>query len=192
VPVVVIPFRAGGKTRLPEELRAELSLAMLGDVLDAAVSVGHVLLVTDDLAARGAAAASGVAVVDDPGRGQGAAVAAALEHVDGHALVVNADLPCVTREALLTLAAAGDALAEAADGTTNALSLTVPTVFRDLYGYGSARRFAAAGSTRIVIPELAADVDTLGDLLALELPLGLRTAVVSDRLRAQGSMVGSR
>ena len=45
---VVVPFRAAGKTRLPEAIRAELALAMLADVVAAALEVGRVLVVGDD------------------------------------------------------------------------------------------------------------------------------------------------
>ena len=48
----VIPFRSGGKSRLPPELRVEVALAMLGDVLEVAIAAAdHVRLVTDDSAA---------------------------------------------------------------------------------------------------------------------------------------------
>ena len=133
---VVVPFRSGGKTRLPTGLRAELSLAMLRDVLEAADSVGRVRLVTDDSAATHIANALGVEVVSDPGGGQGAAVASALASLDGRSLVVNADLPCVSRRALLELALRCPALVAAADGTTNALSLPAPGAFAPLYRGG--------------------------------------------------------
>ena len=50
--LTVIPFRAGGKSRLPEELRREVALAMLGDVVEAAASTGDVRVVTSDAAGR--------------------------------------------------------------------------------------------------------------------------------------------
>ena len=76
---VVVPFRSGGKTRLPAGVRGELSLAMLCDVLEAPSTPSpDVRLVTDDDAAMLLAAELGVEVVRDPGGGQGAAVAAAL------------------------------------------------------------------------------------------------------------------
>ena len=81
--LVVIPFKAGGKSRLPEELRREVALAMLGDVVEAAVAAGEVRVVTEDAAARLVADDMGAVVVDDPGEGQGAAVATALEGADG-------------------------------------------------------------------------------------------------------------
>ncbi len=145
---------------------------MLGDVVAAAREVGRVLVVTDDLAVVPPAAEP----LPDPGEGLGAAVAAALARVDGHALVVNADLPAATSDAIRRLAAAGLALVEAADGTTNALSLPDPTVFAPLYGPGSAARFRAhAPFATVEIPELAADVDTEADLERLVPLLGPRT-----------------
>jgi len=176
---VVIPFRSGGKTRLPAGLRDELSLAMLGDVLEtAAESVERLRLVTDDDAALLVAAEFGVEIVPDPGGGQGAAVAAALTGLPGPCLVVNADLPCISRAALSELARSGLSLVAAADGTTNALSLPEPERFLLLYGAGSAARFAAAGFVSISIPGLEQDVDTLADIERLTLAVGSRTARV--------------
>ena len=109
----------------------------------------------------------------------GAAVAAGLARVDGHALVVNADLPAATPAALGRLADAGLALVEAADGTTNALSLPDPSVFAPLYGPGSADRFRAhAPFATVAIPELELDVDFDVDLERLE------AAVLGPRTRA--------
>lgn len=145
---------------------------MLGDVVSAALEVGRVLVVTDD----SSVVPPGAEHVPDPGDGLGPAVAAGLGRVDGHALVVNADLPCATPEAIGRLAAAGLALVEAEDGTTNALSLPDPSVFEPLYGAGSAARFRGHASFATVeIPELAADVDSGEDLERLVLPLGPRT-----------------
>ncbi len=50
--LVVIPFRAGGKSRLPSEIRVDVALAMLGDVVEAAVEVGEARVVSDDPAGR--------------------------------------------------------------------------------------------------------------------------------------------
>ena len=145
---------------------------MLGDVVAAASDVGRVLVVTDDPAVVPAVAE----VIEDPGGGLGAAVATGLALVDGHALVVNADLPCATPDAIRRLAAAGLALVEARDGTTNALSLPDPTGFAPLYGPGSAARFRAhARFATVRIAELAHDVDTEADLERVPLELGPRT-----------------
>ena len=145
---------------------------MLGDVVEAALAVGEVLVATDDPSV----VPSDARPVADPGGGQGAAVRAALALVDDHALVVNADLPAVTPAALHRLAAAGLALVEARDGTTNALSLPDPATFAPLYGPGSANRFRAhAAFATVVIPELVGDVDTEADLERLGAAVGART-----------------
>lgn len=182
---VVVPFAgAAGKTRLAaaRRTRQEVSLAMLGDVLAAALAAGATLVVTGDDAGAGLARELGASVVDDPGGGQGAAVAAALARAGaGAALVVNADLPCVTADDLEALAAAipahGLALVEAHDGTTNALGLSSPSVFAPVYGPGSADRFRglAAGSVTVAVPNLVDDVDTLADLERLFARCGPRT-----------------
>jgi 2-phospho-L-lactate/phosphoenolpyruvate guanylyltransferase len=174
---IVVPYRGDAKRRLPSSIRAALALAMLGDVVAAALEVGRVVVVTDDPAA----VPRGAEVVDDPGAGLGAAVGAGLTGAKGHALVVNADLPAATPEALRRLADAGLALVEAPDGTTNALSLPDPRLFAPLYGPGSADRFRAhAPFATVDLPELVHDVDDEGDLDAVRPSLGPRTrALVS-------------
>ena len=172
VPTIVVPYRGDAKRRLPAAIRAAAAVAMLGDVVAAAQEVGRVLVVTDDVAV----VPPGVEVVPDPGEGLGAAVAAGLTRANGHALVVNADLPCATPASIGRLASAGLALVEAEDGTTNALSLPDPAVFAPLYGPDSAARFRAhAPFATVAIPELQADVDTGEDLERLALLLGPRT-----------------
>jgi 2-phospho-L-lactate guanylyltransferase len=179
VATIVVPFRSGGKSRLPAAIRVEVALAMLGDVLEAAAAHGdRVRLVTADDAAASLAAALCVEVVDDPGGGQGAAVQAGLQGAEGVCLVVNADLPCASVAALARLVAARPALVAASDRTTNALSLLDPGLFEPSYGPGSADRFGAAGFRAVAIPELEQDVDTLADLQRLALPTGRRTTLV--------------
>jgi 2-phospho-L-lactate/phosphoenolpyruvate guanylyltransferase len=172
MPTIVVPYRGDAKLRLPAEFRAAAAVAMLGDVIGAALKVGPVLVVTDDPAV----VPPGASALPDPGEGLGAAVAAALDTVSGHALVLNADLALATPDAIRRLEAAGLALVEAEDGTTNALSLPDPAVFTPLYGPGSAARFRAhAPFVTVAIPELAADVDTLADLERLAALAGPRT-----------------
>ena len=192
---IVVPFRGrSAKQRLeaPDDVRAELALAMLGDVLTAAAATGRTLLVTDDPGARALGCELGVEVVDDPGDGQGPAIAAALEHVEqGPVLVVNADVPCVVPHDLRTLAGAAELGAigyvEALDGTTNALALPDASLFAPLYGGGSAARFRDhaehAGVTAIAcaIPNLADDIDTLDDLRRTGLRAGPRTQAALGR-----------
>jgi len=186
---VVIPF-AGveGKTRLHASRRTRrvLSLAMLGDVLAAAVAVGDVRVVTPDPDGAAAAREAGAEVVDDPGGGQGPAVLAGLAGLEpGTILILNADVPCVVPDDLRLLLAAtpagGIALVEALDGTTNALSVPAREAFVDLYGPDSAARFrsqAEADGLQVVVaavPNIADDVDTIDDLQRLHLRLGPRS-----------------
>jgi 2-phospho-L-lactate/phosphoenolpyruvate guanylyltransferase len=172
VPAVVIPYRGDAKRRLPSRLRAAVAVAMLGDVVEAALSVGRVLVVTDDPSVVPA----GAEVVGDPEGGLGAAVTEGLAHAEGHVLVVNADLPAATPAAIRRLADAGLALVEAPDGTTNALSLPDPGLFAPLYGPGSAARFRAhAPFSTVAIPELELDIDSDADLERLSARLGPRT-----------------
>ncbi len=164
---------------------------MLADVLAAAVVVGRTLVVTADAAGAAVAGEAGAEPVVDPGDGQGAAVAAALElAADGQVLVVNADLPCVVPVDLRALLAAipshGLALVEALDGTTNALGLSAPEVFAPLYGPDSASRFRAlpVETVAVAVPNLAEDVDTLADLERLQLRCGPRTQAALAALSA--------
>lgn len=194
---IVVPFRgARGKQRVdaPAHVRAELALAMLGDVVAAAVASGRTLVVTEDAAAQSLAGELGAEPLEDPGGGQGAAVAAALGRVDDAqpVLVVNADLPCVVPHDLRVLAGAAELGAlgyvEAADGTTNALALPDASVFAPLYGAASAARFRdhaqAIGVTAIAcaIPNIADDVDTLEDLDRIGLRAGPRTQAALGRV----------
>jgi 2-phospho-L-lactate guanylyltransferase len=183
--LVVIPFRAGGKTRLPEELRQEVALAMLGDVVEAAVECADVRVVTSDPAGRLVAVELGATVVDDPDGGQGPAVAAGLADADGVCLVVNADVPRVRPSDLAALAVPPRfervSIVAAPDGTTNALGLPYPEVFRPLYGAGSAGRFCAHTVSlgldyeELALPNLVRDVDTAADLGRLGPRGGART-----------------
>lgn len=190
--VTVVPFRAGGKRRLPSEIRADVALAMLGDVLEAAREVGDTRVVTADPAGRRVAAELGATVVADPGGGQGAAVAAALSGVEGICLVVNADLPRARPSDLGALAVppllGRIAIVEAADGTTNALGLPLPEVFQPLYGPGSAGAFRAHAHALAVeceglaLRNLVEDVDTLGDLERIGPHGGRRTRALLEVL----------
>lgn len=186
---IVVPFRGeSGKQRLqaPDEVRAKVALAMLGDVLTACVATGRTLLVSDDAAARELAEELGAETVDDPGGGQGPAVAAALALVDaGPVVIVNADLPCVVPHDLRTLAGAAEVgafgLVVADDGTTNAIALPQASLFAPLYGPGSAERFRehaeanGVAAAEAAIPNLSDDVDTAADLARVSLRAGPRT-----------------
>ncbi len=195
---IVVPFRGtGGKQRLTglgEEPHRAIVLAMLADVLEAATDVGRTVVVTGDEEGRRVALEAGAEVVDDPGGGQGAAVAAAIGLFPSDAvLVVNADVPCVVPYDLRSLIAAtpldGIALVASEDGRTNALSLPAPQLFEPLYGARSAERFERAardlGLDVVVaaIPNLADDVDTREDLDRVRRRAGAHTQVALEELR---------
>jgi 2-phospho-L-lactate guanylyltransferase len=201
VATIVVPFRgAGDKRRLvpaSDAARSQLALAMLTDVLSACTPVGRTLLVTsrDAQPAHALADSFGVEVIDDPGRGQGEAVVAALAAADASpVLVVNADLPCATSRDLLALLGAmpagGIALVRAADGTTNALALAAAWLFAPLYGPGSADRFLERARRLEVeaveadLPNLAADVDTVADVERIGCGIGPWTEGSLAALRA--------
>jgi 2-phospho-L-lactate guanylyltransferase len=186
VSTVIIPFRSGGKSRLPDGLRIEASIAMLLDVIEvAAAHAEHVRLVTNDAAASGEAGAVGVQVVPDPGGGQGAAVLAGIAGLSGVCLVVNADVPRVRPADLVALEAPPSvgalALVAAPDGTTNALGLPSAATFLPLYGAGSAARFRARAVALgldvcdLDLEGLREDVDTIADLERAAAHAGART-----------------
>ncbi|MGI8974420.1 MAG: NTP transferase domain-containing protein [Gaiella sp.] len=183
--MIVVPFRGGGKSRLPAELRSEVALAMLGDVVEAAVAVGSTLVVTGDPGGILVADELGATVVRDPGGGQGAAVSAGLAGLDGACLVVNADLPRVRPSDLNALAVPANVgavgIVEARDGTTNALALPYAELFQPLYGPGSAGQFRAHAFAlgfrfhELALAHLVDDVDTLDDLERVGPRAGTRT-----------------
>ena len=195
---IVVPFRGtGGKQRLtgfgPAEHKS-IVLAMLSDVLATATDVSRTVVVTGDEDGRVVATEMGAEVVDDPGGGQGAAVAAALGLFPADAVVIlNADVPCVVPYDLRSLVAStprgGIGLVASKDGRTNALSLPAPQLFEPLYGPNSAERFKRAGKdlqlevVEAAIPNLADDVDTHEDLERVHARLGPRTRAALDGLR---------
>jgi 2-phospho-L-lactate guanylyltransferase len=190
--LVVIPFRSGGKRRLPSEIRVDVALAMLGDVVEAAVELGATRVVTDDPAGRLVSLELGAEAIGDPGGGQGAAVVAALAGAGGVCLVVNADVPRVRPSDLGALAVpprlGGVAIVEAADGTTNALGLPFAEAFRPLYGAGSAGQFRAHALAldlpvqELGLPNLVDDVDTLADLERIGPHGGRRTRAMLEAI----------
>jgi 2-phospho-L-lactate guanylyltransferase len=198
MPTIVVPFSGpDGKRRLaplPRPERALLAQAMLADVLAACHGLGEPVVVAPESARGTVSRAGATALVTDPGGGQGAAVAAGLAGAAGAVLVVNADVPCATAADLRALLAAvpaqGLALAEAADGTTNALALASAELYRPLYGAGSADRFRALAESRTEpIANLMDDVDTFDDLLRLEPRLGgaTRRALASLHQRVEAA-----
>jgi 2-phospho-L-lactate guanylyltransferase (CobY/MobA/RfbA family) len=165
---VIIPFRADDPKRrlapLSEETRRELAWAMFVDVWSACSLVAEPVL-------AGMPASQEDAVVE------------ALQHVRGPVAIVNADLPCATPADVEALLYSAPALVAAEDGTTNALSLPGPEIFRPLYGPGSAERFRALGLDPLELPNLVDDVDTTADLERVIDRVGPRTRATLEALR---------
>lgn len=177
--LAIVPVKGleGAKSRLAPALspaaRADLVARMLDRVLtacDEASSVDSLLVVTPH-----PELAPGRDVLVDEGIGQGAAVALGLSDPrarDG-VLVVMADCPLVDADALDRVVAAARplALVPAADGGTNALALTDPSLLEPAFGMaGSAAvtvaRAHVAGIEPVVLAEasLAFDLDRPADL----------------------------
>lgn len=201
--LAVVPLRGAGKTRLrsgegpglDERERAVLASAMLSDVLAAlrAAPVDNVVVAAADATAAAVAGALGIDVVRDPPRADlDAALHAAVTAVAcGTAIVITADLPCLTPDdvAALLEREAQVVVGPTADGGTSALLRRPPTVIPTAYGSGSAGRHLElaqeAGLTTAVVdrPGFRVDVDTWEDLLAIRsAPVGRATAAFLERL----------
>jgi 2-phospho-L-lactate guanylyltransferase len=181
--LAIVPFKGldGAKSRLaallPADERARLALDMRDRVLaacEASLAISRTLLVTP---APDAAPAS-VETLVDGGTGHAPAIAQALAdpRAAGGALIVMADCPLVTAEALDELAEAARpvALAPADDGGVNAIALRPADVFAPAFGVPDAAavtiaRARAAGIEPTVRddPRLALDVDRPEDLARL-------------------------
>jgi 2-phospho-L-lactate/phosphoenolpyruvate guanylyltransferase len=176
--LAIVPVKGldGAKSRLapalaPDE-RANLVIAMLDRVLGAcaaSTAITRTLLVTPEPRL----ARDGVELLLDAGTGHADAIAAALADPragDG-AVVVMADCPHVTPQALdaLVEAARPVALAPSHDGGVNALALRDPKLFQPPFGVPAektVRRAREAGLEPAILndPSLALDVDRPEDL----------------------------
>ena len=197
-PCVIVPVQAlaSAKSRLAEVLtdraRADLVLAMLGDVLEAvrAAHDGPLLLVTPDEQYEPAAALVQATLLADAGTGYNEAVRFALASTEvataGAAVVVPADQaraqPADVREALDALATHEVVVVPSLDGGTGLLGLRPPDAIEPAYGPGSAvahEEAARAAGRSVAVLRLASlerDVDTVADLADAEPALGPRTA----------------
>jgi 2-phospho-L-lactate guanylyltransferase len=176
--LAIVPVKGldGAKSRLapalaPDE-RAMLVVAMLDRVLaacEASTAISRTLLVTPEPRL----ARDGVDLLLDAGTGHADAIAAGLadQRARDGAIVVMADCPHVTPEALDALAEAARpfALAPSRDGGVNALALRDPDLFEPTFGVPAAttiERARAAGIEPAILddPSLALDVDRPEDL----------------------------
>ena len=196
----VVPLRGleAAKSRLGGQLDAEERLDLVTGLLERTLLaaagcplVDHVLLVSPDPAALELGQRIGVEVLREPGRGLNAALDAAREHAvaAGAAtlVVIPADLPRVSPEAISHVIAAADAawspgrpivvlVPDRHGGGTNALLVSPPDAIPFSFGRGShaAHQAAAAASGAGYVEvdgELSLDVDTPDDLLLAEVAL---------------------
>jgi 2-phospho-L-lactate/phosphoenolpyruvate guanylyltransferase len=206
--LAIVPVNAplDAKRRLAAVLsadeRAELVSEMLADVLAAcraARTLRDILVVTPDTAL----APSDVDVLPDPGEGHGAAIALGLAQAPASgALVVMADCPLVTADALDRLARAARpiAIAPAQDGGTNALALCPADAIEPAFGVPSGARLVlerarAAGLAARILEDdrIALDVDTPEDARrVLELGDGTKTKAFLTRTLAVSAVPPSR
>jgi len=192
---------SGAKRRLAPVLddraRAELAVAMLGDVLDAAVDVDFArrVLVTESDAlgavARDARIETLAVPLADTNFAASAGFAAATAAGAGSALVVAADLPLLRAADLekMLAAATGADVVIAPDRHargTNALLLTPPSRIAPAFGADSLRvhrdraDVAGARHTLVRTPGLSTDLDDPDDLALItgSGALGARTSAV--------------
>ena len=190
--LALVPVKrlAAGKSRLAAVLGREtietLTLAMLGDVVDAlraCARVDCVTVVTPDPDVGEAARRLGAdaRVADDPGLNAALdAAAAALADPAGALLVVLGDVAGVRAAELTRLFEALDAergpaaaLAPARDGGTAALLRRPPAAIPSCFGEGSAKAHRSAAERagtpfrELALPSLAIDLDRADDLFAL-------------------------
>ncbi len=187
MPVVAIPVRsfAAGKTRLQPDLeppvRRTLTKGMAARAVEAArgTSVDHVFVIAGSPEVRTWAAGLNLAVLDDPGGGLDRAAGAAIDagvHGGSAWVILHADLPLVTAEALAPVVAAaseGPVIVPSYNGGTAVLGGLDPQPLH--YGPSSFHyHLASVPAARVIVDyRLAIDVDTRRDLdVAARLPGG--------------------
>ena len=170
---------------LSEAARRALALATLSTVLEACLAYGEssgaeTWVLTSDYAVA-VSVPEGVNVLDeDPGlRGLNAQLEAAVKQLaSDEILIVHADLPLLTAEALAAFVGSAPVapsvtISPSGDGGTNAMLLRPPGRFPLAYGEMSAAKHrisAEAARIRVVEtphPAIALDLDTPDDLTRL-------------------------
>ena len=176
--LAIVPVKGldGAKSRLAPALRPDERAQLVVDMLDrvlaaceASTAITRTLLVTPEPRL----ARNGVDVLVDEGTGHADAIAVALADPRARegAIVVMADCPNVTAEALDALAEAARplSLAPSRDGGVNALALRNPELFQPPFGVPAQTTIEnarAAGLEPAILDDasLALDVDRPEDL----------------------------
>lgn len=166
---------------LDEAGRRELITALYRDVLAAALNcpaldgVGVVSRDADALALASEAGAEAMAERGDLNDSLDSAARTLADRGIDRVLVLHADLPLASAEAIETIARSSSdvALVASGDGGTNAL-VCPAGAFRFQYGPGSAQQHREAAwdaglePELLELPDLALDIDTPGDLERLQ------------------------
>ena len=185
--------RAKGRlaSLLTAEERVALALATFTTAVAAARATGATVYVLTNDSRIGATPGVTVLGEDASLHGLNAQLEAAIARIDapaGGLLILHADLPLATTEAIEAVRtgappAPSATLVRSADGGTNAMLLRPPGLFPLAYGAGShALHTAAAKAAGMAVhtiesPPLALDLDTPDDLHALlATPGGVATA----------------
>jgi 2-phospho-L-lactate guanylyltransferase len=169
-PMALVPIRSfEGMTRLTSVLdpqqRSVLARRLASGVLEAVSGAGlHTIVITssDDVARW--AHRNTATVHEDPQMGLSEAISACVLSIRSAPwLVIHADLPLVTPQAITAVAEASrsaSVLAPSYDGGTTVIAGQGPFPFS--YGVGSFQRhYASAPGARIIVsPELSIDIDT--------------------------------
>lgn len=208
---ILIPVKhlhlAKSRLAVPDDLRAELALAMARDTVAACAGcpeVVEVVVVTDDARARAALSELGAHIVsDDPDAGLNAAVEHGLSSCHrGRALVLSSDLPALSANDLSAVVeaaapvvdAGGAAVVSDIEGSgTTMLALAVSGAVRPAFGAASLEAHRAQGAvdlTSVAPPAARHDVDTVAGLLAAaRLGLGASTSVLLEAAAEQSGEV---
>ena len=182
---ILVPVKplAQAKSRLGTTLsaaqRAEVMRSLLDRVIAAACAVAPVSTVTaDPLVAQWARAAGAQVIEEAEVLGLNAAARLGVDHAgrggETTVMVLAADLPDITPEALRAMVARGGpgalVIAPSRDGGSNALILNPRVDFRFAYGpdsFALHRREAERLGLEVVVhesPALSVDIDWPGDL----------------------------
>ena len=175
--------RAKGRlaSLLTADERVALALATFTAVVAAARGSGEPVYVLTNDSRIGTTPGVTILGEDDALRGLNAQLEAAIRGIEapeGGLLILHADLPLATSEAIGALVNAAPSapsvtLVRSTDGGTNAMLLRPPRRFPLAYGFGSyALHIAAAKAAFMAVhtvesPTLALDLDTPDDLHAL-------------------------
>ena len=194
---IVIPFRGlAGKQRIdaPEELREQLALAMLGDVVSACVAADRTLVVTRDDDGTRLADELGAELVDDPGAARGrrsrpGSRSCPIGRRSSSTPIFPARSRATCARSRTSPSAAPSGSSKPRTGRRTRSRCRGPSSSRRSTAPAAPPAFAtmpsrcATRSSAAAIPNLVDDVDTRADLERVALRVGPRTQAALGALR---------